>query len=61
MRTLCSGGDAHLLLAALTEMYARVLSGCIDNEPEMEKALTVFQRHVRGWWLADRGGSYLVS
>jgi hypothetical protein len=58
LRALFDGRDAHVLICSLEEMYARVLSACIHDSDEVEKALEQFQRHVRGWWVADRGGSF---
>ena len=58
LRALFDGRDAHVCISTLTEMYGRVVSACIHDDAELETALDQFQRHVRGWWQADRGGSF---
>lgn len=61
LRRVCRGHGTRALLVALTEMYARVVSDTINSEAEMEKALDMFTKNARGWWLADRGGQFHVS
>lgn len=61
LRRLCSGRNARALIVALTEMYARVLSGCVNSEVEAEKAIADLTKNVRGWWVADRGGPFMPS
>lgn len=61
LRALCDGHGTYALFAALTEMYARVLSDSIRDDAEMERALAMFQRHARGWWIASQGGPFLAT
>jgi hypothetical protein len=61
LRDLCHGHATVAIFTALDELYGRVLSGCIHDEAEMEKAIANHISHIRGWWLADRGGSFTVS
>lgn len=58
IRAACDGKPTPLILTALQEMYARVVSACINDPDEMEKALVMLTKNVRGWWCADRGGSF---
>jgi hypothetical protein len=61
LRKLADKQNAHALMAALAEMYARVVSDCIHNEAEMEKAASFVSENTQRWWRSDRGGSFLVS
>lgn len=58
IESILRGRDARAIMVALTEMHGRVLSHCVHNEQEMEKAIGHLVANVRGWWLADRGGPF---
>lgn len=61
LRTVCGGRDSRVVLISLEEMYGRVLSAHVTDPEHMEDWVGKLTQHVRGWWIADRGGQFLPS